>query len=76
MPIDLLATLKNDNNNNGYNDYDHDNDNFMDNNYLTAFFAQVEQLRGEVDKIKQLVDEIQTKHNELLSAPTPDDSEF
>lgn len=73
MPIDLLPTLKNNNGNNGYNDYDDDNGNFMDSNYLTGFFSQVEQLRSEVDKIKSLVDEIKTKHNELLSATNPDE---
>ncbi|VUZ57504.1 unnamed protein product [Hymenolepis diminuta] len=73
MPTDLLAALKGNGNNNGYNDYDNDNDNFMDSNYLTGFFNQVEQLRSEVDKIKSLVEEIKTKHNELLSAPNPDE---
>lgn len=76
MPTDLLAALKGNSNNNGYNDYDNDNDNFMDSNYLTGFFSQVEQLRSEVDKIKSLVEEIKTKHNELLSAPNPDESMF
>ncbi|KAM3185133.1 hypothetical protein ACTXT7_007008 [Hymenolepis weldensis] len=73
MPTDLLAALKNNSDNNGYGDYNDDNDNFMDSNYLTGFFNQVEQLRSEVDKIKSLVEEIKTKHNELLSAPNPDE---
>ncbi|KAM7540242.1 hypothetical protein Aperf_G00000024878 [Anoplocephala perfoliata] len=69
MPTDLLATLKNDNR---YNDYD-PNDNFVDNSYLSGFFQQVDQLRGEVDQIKSLVQEIKMKHSELLSAPNQDE---
>ncbi|VDK42359.1 unnamed protein product [Taenia asiatica] len=69
MPKDLLATLK------GENGYDNriPNDSFVDSSYLSAFFSQVEQLRGEIDKIAALVAEIKQKHSEILAAPNQDE---
>ncbi|KAL5966693.1 hypothetical protein TSMEX_005591 [Taenia solium] len=69
MPKDLLATLK------GENEYDNrlSSDSFVDSSYLSAFFSQVEQLRGEIDKIAALVAEIKQKHSEILAAPNQDE---
>ncbi|CDS39914.1 syntaxin 1a [Echinococcus multilocularis] len=69
MPKDLLAALKEEN---GYNNHV-SNDSFEDGSYLSAFFSQVEQIRGEIDKIATLVAEIKQKHSEILAAPNQDE---
>ncbi|VDM24364.1 unnamed protein product [Hydatigera taeniaeformis] len=69
MPKDLLAALKEEN---GINNRI-SNDSFVDSSYLSGFFSQVEQLRGEIDKIAALVAEIKQKHSEILAAPNQDE---
>jgi syntaxin 1A len=44
-----------------------------DDKFMDEFFAQVEDVRGMIEKISSNVAEVKTKHSEILSAPQTDD---
>ncbi|XP_071850282.1 syntaxin-like isoform X1 [Apostichopus japonicus] len=42
-------------------------------NYMEEFFAQVEEIRSNIDKISENVEEVKKKHSDILSAPQQDE---
>ena len=41
--------------------------------FMSDFFAAVDSLRANIDKISELVDEVKRLHSTILAAPQPDD---
>ncbi|KTF80229.1 hypothetical protein cypCar_00023464 [Cyprinus carpio] len=41
--------------------------------FMQDFFRKVEEVRGVIDKISSLVNEVKKKHSVILSAPNPDE---
>uniref|UniRef100_A0A1A9UFP4 t-SNARE coiled-coil homology domain-containing protein n=1 Tax=Glossina austeni TaxID=7395 RepID=A0A1A9UFP4_GLOAU len=41
--------------------------------YMDDFFAQVEEIRGMIDKVQENVEEVKKKHSAILSAPQSDE---
>ncbi|KAK7135613.1 hypothetical protein R3I94_014315 [Phoxinus phoxinus] len=41
--------------------------------FMRNFFRKVEEVRGVIDKISSLVNEVKNKHSVILSAPNPDE---
>lgn len=68
MPKDLLFALQKE----AGIDSAYPQNTSVDNNYLTSFFNEVETLRNEVNVISRLVDEIKSRHSEILAAPHQD----
>ena len=42
--------------------------------FMAEFFNQVEDIRGNVDRIQNYVNEVKRLHSTILAAPTTDDS--
>lgn len=41
-----------------------------------SFSIQVEEIRSNIDKISENVEEVKKKHSDILSAPQQDESKF
>jgi syntaxin 1A len=41
--------------------------------FMSDFFAHIDLLRTNIDKISELVDEVKRLHSTILAAPQPDD---
>lgn len=44
--------------------------------YMNEFFAQVEEIRKFIERIKALVEDVKNKHGDILSSPNQDESAF
>ena len=48
----------------------------MEGGKMDEFFQEVEDIRENIDRIQNNVEEVKIKHSAILSAPQTDESEF